>query len=208
MSKKVDVKKTLQVHSHAKVEFYEKYLSRYLRILCSAKHISKVRIYDVFCGMGIYENGGKGSPIVAFDTVKTIFEEGKLNGTQISLCINDKSKDCIERVKSYIDENKKDFCATKYYNKDIADMFNIVQQEVSKTPKDTRNLIFIDPYGYKDISKEQLFNLMENGKLKSSSFYQFLTCNVLHKKRYKMKKQPNMRRYEDLSRVFSLQSIK
>jgi three-Cys-motif partner protein len=164
MSKKVDVKKTLQIHSQAKVEFYEKYLSRYLRILCQAKHIGKVRIYDVFCGMGIYEDGGKGSPIVAFDAIKTIFEEDKLNETQITLNINDKSEDCVKRVKKYIDENNKGACTVKCYNKDIEDMFNIVQQEVVKTPNDTRNLIFIDPYGYKDISKEQLFNLMGNGK--------------------------------------------
>jgi three-Cys-motif partner protein len=164
MNKKVDVKRKLQIHSQAKVEFYEKYLSRYLRILCLAKHISKVKIYDVFCGMGIYENGGKGSPIVAFDTIKTIFEENILNNTQVSLNINDKSEDCIKRVQNYTDKNNKGFCIINCYNKDIGEMFNVVQQEVSKTPTDTRNLIFIDPYGYKDISKEQLFNLMENGK--------------------------------------------
>jgi three-Cys-motif partner protein len=43
-------------------------------------------------------------------------------------------------------------------------MFNIVKQNVSSTTNDTRNLIFIDPYGYKNIKKETLVQLMENRK--------------------------------------------
>jgi hypothetical protein len=44
-SKKINVKNTLQVHSQAKLEFYEKYLSRYLRILCLAPVIKHINIY-------------------------------------------------------------------------------------------------------------------------------------------------------------------
>jgi three-Cys-motif partner protein len=197
MSKKVDVKKTLQIHARAKVEFYEKYLSRYLRILCLAKHISKVRIYDVFCGMGIYENSGKGSPIVAFDTIQTICEDGKLNGTQISLSINDKSEDCVKKVKEYIDANNKNCCTIKYYNHDVDNMFNIVQQEVTNTPNNTRNLIFIDPYGYKDIKKEQLFNLMKNGK---TEIILFLPISHMHRFTQKAIQDEETAQYEPLRR--------
>jgi three-Cys-motif partner protein len=70
---KKNVKNTLQIHSQAKIEFYEKYLNRYLRILCLSKFIKRINIYDVFCGMGIYEDGGKGSPIVAFEARKKSF---------------------------------------------------------------------------------------------------------------------------------------
>jgi three-Cys-motif partner protein len=200
MNKKVDVKKTLQIHSQAKVEFYEKYLSRYLRILCLTKHINNVRIYDVFCGMGIYENGGKGSPVVAFDVIKTIFEENKLNGTQISLNINDKSKDYVKKVSSYIDNNNKDFCTLKSYSKEIGEMFSIVRQEVSKTPNDARNLIFIDPYGYKDINKEQLFNLMENGK---TEIILFLPISHMHRFTQKAIQDEDTAQYEPLRRFIN-----
>ena len=62
-----NVKTTLQEHSRAKVEFYTTYLKRYLRIVNRVSFISQINIYDVFCGMGIYEDGGKGSPIAAFE---------------------------------------------------------------------------------------------------------------------------------------------
>ena len=91
MKAKNNVKNTLQIHSHAKVEFYQTYLERYLRILCLSPHINNINIYDVFCGMGIYEDGGKGSPIVAFDSIKNYYFEcknsGKLINTKISLKI-------------------------------------------------------------------------------------------------------------------------
>ena len=73
-AKKSDVKNTMQIHSQAKVEFYKTYLERYVAILCQSHFIKHIRIYDVFCGMGIYEDGGKGSPVVAYDTIKGIYE--------------------------------------------------------------------------------------------------------------------------------------
>ena len=164
MGKKSNVKNTLQIHSQAKVEFYEKYLTRYLRILYLAEHIKRVKIYDVFCGMGIYDDGGKGSPVVAFDTIKNLVFDAKFKrtNTQISLIVNDIEQHKIERVKKYIESKNQNYCDVSYYNYDIEQMFNIVQQEVSNTATDTRNLIFIDPYGYKNIKKEILYQLMIN----------------------------------------------
>jgi len=166
MGKKSYVKNTLQIHSQAKLDFYAKYLTRYLRILCFAKPIKRINVYDVFCGAGIYDDGGKGSPIVAFDAIKKNILDEKLKNTntQISLVVNDKEQQKIERVRKYIEPKNQNFCDITYYNCDIEEMFDIVKKEVSHTPKDTRNLIFIDPYGYKNIKKETLYQLMENGR--------------------------------------------
>jgi len=179
MGKKNDVKNTLQIHSQAKVEFYEKYLSRYLRILCLSKFIKQINIYDVFCGKGIYDDGGKGSPVVAFDVIKQLRNENNsFVETNISLIVNDKSKECVERVKNYIDINNQSFCSNRYYNYDVEQMFDTVQQEVSKKVSDTRNLIFIDPYGYKTIKKETLYKLMENGR---TEIILFLPISHMHR---------------------------
>ena len=178
--KENNVKNTLQIHSQAKIEFYEKYLKRYLRILCLAKPIKYINIYDVFCGMGIYGDGGKGSPIVTFDAVKDLVLDEKFikTNTQISLIVNDKEQLKIEQVKQYIDPQNNNFCNVKYYNYDIEQMFNIVEQEVLNTASDTRNLIFIDPYGYKDIKKETLYQLMLNGK---TEIILFLPISHMHR---------------------------
>lgn len=159
-------KTELKLHSQAKIEFYVKYLKRYLRILYSAESVNRINIYDVFCGMGIYDDGGKGSPVVAFDAIKDLAlnERFKKNSTQVTLIVNDKVARNIERVKNYIDSNNHNFCEVKYHTLDIDDMFPIVLSDVSKSTSDTRNIIFIDPYGYKNIRKEILDQLMTNLK--------------------------------------------
>ncbi|MDR2971766.1 MAG: three-Cys-motif partner protein TcmP [Bacteroidales bacterium] len=180
MKTKSDVKNTLQIHSQAKVEFYAAYLKRYLRILCFAKPINQVNIYDVFCGMGIYDDGGKGSPIIAFDTIKDVVSDEKFKetNTQITLVVNDIEQQKIEQVKKYIEYENQNFCNVRYYNCDIEQMFNIVQQKVSSTATDTRNLIFIDPYGYKNIKKEMLYQLMINGR---TEIILFLPISHMHR---------------------------
>ncbi|MDR1182711.1 MAG: three-Cys-motif partner protein TcmP [Bacteroidales bacterium] len=198
MGKKNNVKNTLQIHSQAKVEFYATYLNRYLRILCLAKPIKRINIYDVFCGMGIYEDGGKGSPIVAFDAIQSIFADEKLEiayDTQITLIVNDKEQQKIERVKNYIDTNSQKFCSVLYYSYDIEQMFSIVQQEVSKTASDTRNLIFIDPYGYKSIKKDVLYQLMANGR---TEIILFLPISHMHRFTQKAMQDEETRQYEPL----------
>lgn len=165
MAKKVDVKNTMQIHSKAKVDFYKTYLERYVAILCQSPYIRHIRIYDVFCGMGIYEDGEKGSPVVAYDTIRDIYEAHTItNNTEITLIVNDKSEARIARVKKYIDTNKHSYCKVRPYNLEIGKLLDIITPEINLTPNDTRNLVFIDPYGYKDIKKELLLDLMENGR--------------------------------------------
>ena len=164
-TKKIDVKNTLQIHSQAKVEFYKTYLERYVAVLCQSKHINHIRIYDVFCGMGIYEDGGKGSPVVAYDTIKDIFEAHNIaNNTEIELVVNDKSESRIAKVKEYIESNKHSYCSVRSYNLEIGQLLDIIFPEINNTTSNTRNLVFIDPYGYKDIKKELLLELMNNGR--------------------------------------------
>lgn len=164
-TKKIDVKNTLQIHSQAKVEFYKTYLERYVAVLCQSKHINHIRIYDVFCGMGIYEDGGKGSPVVAYDTIKDIFEAHNIaNNTKIELVVNDKSNTRIAKVKEYIESNKHSYCSVRPYNLEIGQLLDVIFPEINNTTSNTRNLVFIDPYGYKDIKKELLLKLMNNGR--------------------------------------------
>lgn len=161
---RLDVKNTMQIHSKAKVDFYKTYLERYVAILCQSQYIRHIRIYDVFCGMGIYEDGGKGSPVVAYDTIKSIYEAHHIaNNTDITLTINDISTERTAKVNEYIQSHKHSYCIVRPFNLDISRLFDKIVPEIDTTSNDTRNLVFIDPYGYKDIKKELLLNLMKNG---------------------------------------------
>ncbi|GMO61392.1 MAG: hypothetical protein Ta2A_07470 [Treponemataceae bacterium] len=171
---KTDVKNTMQIHSQAKVEFYSAYLSRYLQILCKSQYINQINIFDVFCGTGVYEDGKKGSPVVAFDDIIKI----TCNNTRISLIINDIEIDKINRVRAYIEAQNNKACNVEYFNLDVEEMFAKVYNRVSQTSTDTRNLIFIDPYGYKNIRHDILYKLMENGK---TEIILFLPISHMHR---------------------------
>lgn len=163
-NKKADVKKTLQIHSKAKVEFYKEYLVRYLRILSLSPYIRQINIYDVFCGMGVYEDGGKGSPIAAFEAIKEIREDPRSSKGQclIKLVVNDKDKQSVKNTESYISKLNNGYCQLEPHNKDIDEMFSYVRAKVSKSTSRERNLVFIDPYGYSKIKKDILKQLMGN----------------------------------------------
>ena len=62
----------LEEHSKEKLAFYKKYLDLYLTVLINAKYTKSINIYDIFCGVGIYDgDGNKGSPVVAMECIKT-----------------------------------------------------------------------------------------------------------------------------------------
>ncbi|GIV44045.1 MAG: hypothetical protein KatS3mg035_1168 [Bacteroidia bacterium] len=71
MNKK-DVKANLLRHSEAKVRLLGEYLKRYLNIICNDGYTERIKIYDLFCGEGLYENDGEGSPLVIMRQIKDI----------------------------------------------------------------------------------------------------------------------------------------
>lgn len=193
LTKKNDVKETMKIHSRAKVDFYGRYLERYLEILNLVDFIHKINIYDVFCGMGIYKDGHKGSPIVAFDIIKNIYEKSKKK--KVHLVVNDSDIDRVNNVRKYIISHNSptNCCDVSYYNKDAYEMLDIIKTSVAKSAADTRNLVFIDPYGYKEINKEIIDNLMENRKteiilfLPISHMYRFTQYAVKNNERSQLK---------------------
>src|SRR5437868_5815025 len=98
-----DAKRTMLLHSEAKVEFLKKYLQRYLRILYLAPNISEINVFDVFCGTGLYDNEKKGSPIVAFEAIKAIRDEYGFQ-KPINLIVNDSESEKVGNVQSFIDQ--------------------------------------------------------------------------------------------------------
>ncbi|RPE08680.1 three-Cys-motif partner protein TcmP [Chitinophaga lutea] len=160
----VDAKDVVLPHSHAKLELYKSYLENYLRILGLSSWISKVNIYDIFCGIGLYKDGNKGSPLLAVECIKennALFESRGWTKKQIKLSINDGIKEKIENVKSVLEKETISNCVIEYYNKDADAMLDIVIEEVNAFDKNNRNLVFIDPYGYSQISKQKISEILK-----------------------------------------------
>ena len=184
---KDNAKDIMLPHSHAKVEFYKEYLKRYIRILCLSQKVNKIRIYDLFCGIGIYKDGGKGSPIEAYEAICECLQEERFakSGTQIFLTVNDIDSKKVESVKNHIDSLPSVAnCKVNYYNKEFSNIVSIARNEISSFEPNTRNLFFIDPYGYKEITGEMLFDLLQNEKtevilfLPVSFMYRFIKASL------------------------------
>ncbi len=194
--KKIDAKKNILPHSQAKLDFYKDYLKRYIPILRLADFATSINIFDVFCGTGIYDDGKKGSPILAFDAIKESNENIlKLNKqlTPINLYINDLEAGKVEQVKQYFENKATQICEFEFHNKDavtfLSDIYKIINNQTSKD----RNLILIDPYGYKNIKKEYIEKLLANKKnteiilfLPISQIYRF-AGKVLNDEDYNVK---------------------
>jgi three-Cys-motif partner protein len=163
MKKNENPKTVMLAHSEAKVKFFESYLKRYLRILYLSQFIEEINIFDVFCGTGIYENDKKGSPIVAFDAIKNLRDEFGFN-KKIGLIVNDNQQLKISAVQNYIDGNNQQHCHIEYHNLAAELMFDKIIGVVNSQSNKARNLLFIDPYGYKEIKKSKIYSLLQNGR--------------------------------------------
>lgn len=184
---KDNVKDIMLPHSHAKVEFYKEYLKRYLRILCLSPKVNKIRIYDLFCGVGIYKDGGKGSPIEAYEAICECLQDIRFanSDTEIILTVNDIDETKVSTVQKYINSlPQTPHCKVNYHNKNFSEMVTLAQSEISSFEPNTRNLFFIDPYGYKEIAGDMLFSLLQNEKtevilfLPVSFMYRFIKASL------------------------------
>ena len=86
--KKKDSKTNLLDHSEAKVKLLGNYLSIYLNVL-SRSPINKIYLFDLFCGEGIYEDGGKGSPMIILETIKNHYFSNNKTCPKIEILFND-----------------------------------------------------------------------------------------------------------------------
>lgn len=163
--KKIDAQKVMLTHSQAKLDFYKDYLKRYIPILRLAKFTTSINIFDVFCGTGIYENGAKGSPILAFEAIKKSSDNISGSNTQltpINLFINDLETNKVEQVKEYLQNKTENICKLEFHNKDAVEFLSDINQKIKTQTSKDRNLILIDPYGYKNIKKEYIEQLISN----------------------------------------------
>lgn len=166
MKQKQNSKDIMLPHSEAKVKFYKTYLDLYLRILCNAPSITEINIYDIYCGRGIYADGGKGSPLEAAEVIWNVCKQFP-SQTKINLHVNDKCKKHIKNVKDLLQAsnvNNLSNIQIEYSSLDGETVLEDLSKRLVNTNQNTRNLIFIDPYGYKEIKKEIIYKLLENGK--------------------------------------------
>ncbi len=167
MARKAQV--DLLEHSRAKVDLLRIYLTRYLNILSLAPFFSTIRIYDLFCGEGQYPNGGKGSPLVILDAVKSCLEVNARSTTPSKfIChFNDAKPEKALKAQEAVANAKYEFpeqwVSLKFSQEEYGTVAPSVIDEIEAS-RDTRAFVFIDPYGYKHVSVDDIWHLLEGGK--------------------------------------------
>ncbi|MEX0362598.1 MAG: three-Cys-motif partner protein TcmP, partial [Allomuricauda sp.] len=155
-------------HSKAKVELYTTYLSTFLNIISKTEYIDKLHIYDLLCGEGVYEDGSDGSPIAALKKIKNHFFANRNQCPDVLLWFNDQGTSIIEPDKLKIDRvrehSNKIFrpnnVIIEYSDLDIQKIIPKLKQRINDLKSNERLLLFIDPYGYKNLGPKELKDIL------------------------------------------------
>lgn len=156
-------------HSEVKIRLLKLYLEMYLNILNKSEYVGDIHIYDLFCGEGIYENGGKGSPIIILETIKNIYYANvakQHNAGRFNCFFNDIDDKKVENLKTAISKRKLHYPEIGELQYTVTDYRAILPQINEKLLKlkNEKAFIFIDPYGYKDIRMNDINSLLRCGK--------------------------------------------
>lgn len=179
------MKANLLDHSEAKVRLLGEYVKRYLNIISNDGYTEVINIYDLFCGPGLYENGGHGSPLVTLKHVKetyySIIHKSLHKRPKINCYFND-----IERSKTdVLDQSIKDKML-HYSNIGELNLSNDdYKQAVAglkgrfENFKKVKAFVFIDPYGYKELVASDIQGLL--GKHKKSEVLIWLPIQFMYR---------------------------
>jgi three-Cys-motif partner protein len=176
-----DVKTNLLDHSEVKVRLLGEYLKRYLSIISNNAYNKSINLYDLFCGEGIYENGGEGSPFVILRSIYELHDSGLVkNIPPIDCQFNDLNKEKIKKLSKNIEEKfqlNPEYGTIKLTTNDYR---NEVKKIIEQLPniKNRETFVFIDPYSYKEISATDIKNLL---KSKNSEILIFLPTQFMYR---------------------------
>lgn len=191
MSKKISsTRQTLASHSAAKVGVFTYYLGIYLNILGMAG-MRKVHIYDLMCGEGQYADGQYGSALVGLRRLLAYFSDYPHHTLRVAYTLNDGGMSDVEPGRRKIDRvqeraERLPFDSVKasgrlnlIYAAQAYDQATASAIALTRTlPAQEKMLLFIDPWGYKDI---QISDLREALACGQSEVLLFLPTEMMYR---------------------------
>lgn len=164
MSKK-DILTNLSDHSAAKIRLLSLYLNKFITVISNDGFTKGIKIYDLFCGKGLYENDKEGSPLAILRIINGVLSKNSLSGKvnpKIECHFNDINVENVENLKKVIDEKKLNdggFNTIKFTSNDYQDEVSKLVKEIS-TLKNQKAFVFIDPFGYGNIKAGEIKELL------------------------------------------------
>lgn len=170
-------RQTLADHSAAKVRVFTSYLGIYLNILGKTGSVDSVFIYDLMCGEGEYADGREGSALKGLREVLRYLTENPSETLRISYLLNDAGISDVEPGRSKIDRVKEKAAfipfepaheqrlTVAYRTLPLANVMSLAIDRVQRlTAFRQKALLFIDPWGYKDIRTDDLKAALAGGQ--------------------------------------------
>jgi three-Cys-motif partner protein len=164
-------------HSAAKVRVFTYYLGIYLSILGKNKSVDSVYLYDLMCGEGEYADGREGSALKGLREVLRYLNTYPAETLHIHYLLNDAGMSDLEPGRSKIDRVKekaaiipfepahKQRLTVAYRTLPLSD---VMRQAIDRVQQLTafrqKALLFIDPWGYKDIRTDDLKAALAGGQ--------------------------------------------
>ncbi len=180
---KKDAKRNLLDHSSAKIRLLSEYLKRFLNIITNDQYTQRIKIHDLFCGEGLYENGGEGSPLAIMRCVKDLHFANVARLSRIipiDCQFNDIEGQKVEKVKNAIKEKSlyySEFGEISFSSSDYKEQVESLKKQVGDLSKQ-KVFVFIDPYEYKHISAKDIRSLLQH---KNAEVLWFLPTQFMYR---------------------------
>ena len=147
-------KKPFDEDTLIKLEMYEDYVRKWAPVFLAVHRpfVFTINIFDFFSGVGCDPNGVEGSPLIAIKVLMEYAIHLKREELTVNLYFNDYNAEYCDQLNKNIEELEFDRNNIKVHihNMDFMDAF----ESLSPMMEDSANLIFLDQFGVKYISKE------------------------------------------------------
>jgi three-Cys-motif partner protein len=137
--------------------------------------IKTIKIYDLFAGIGKSDDGDEGSALIAAKAIKELRNSGNSKqNIKFELFVNDYDTASAEDLKTHLRE---------YLFAEVSNLKanQFIEQKLPKPLKigyDVNEFFFIDPYGYTQISKQNLEAILKRSR---SEFLIFIPTNHIYR---------------------------
>lgn len=155
-------------HSKTKVRLLEAYLTEYLPVIANDGYTEAVHFFDMFCGEGLYPNGGEGSPLVI---ARMLGELCRGRAGKWIPNLHFTWNDIDEAKVIQVSESLAASPASKYpnvsltpLNLEYSEIFGLAEKCVKALSGKQKAFLFVDPYGYKDVKPHHIRDLLQGGR--------------------------------------------
>jgi len=162
-----------------KLKLFEKYIKEWLPVfLVSPNYLTRINIFDFFCGPGQDLNKNPGSPLITIKALHPYFSKIIKNSLTVNLFLNEKSERKLRALQSLISTLKYDNkpINIEYSSYEFAEAFEKCYPLMKRVR--TANFLFLDQTGIKQVTKEIFRKIAD---IPATDFLFFISSSTINR---------------------------